>query len=218
MRIVKILILVLAFMGIGNSAQAVTFDGTDWSPEYTTGITEVSLWTDQGILAKVDVYSLPHCIEEDMTGDPCVWTAHKRGNFDGYSFVKLGTETNRLTATIPNWTADILLDPNGITLAEIHAYHVANWPEVFAPISFESFAPISFETDVPTTEPVTTEPVQEMTTEELGMTVSEYEAQNTDPENMDAVIADIHADNEGVNTDDQGMDICDLEQCEDNIV
>lgn len=221
--VAKVIIAFVALMGIGGTANAATFDGTNWNAEYTTGITEVSLNTDQGILAIVPVYSLPHCIDEDLAGEPCVWISPERGNGEGTSFVKLGTEENRLTASIPNWTAEILLDPQGISIAEIQAYKAQRWPELFAPIvSTVEVAPISFETVAPTAEPV-----QEMTTEELGMTVSEFEAMNVtdpeqeivseDPDNLDDIISDIHADKTGVNMDHEGMDICELEQCEDNV-
>jgi len=107
----------MALAGAGMTG--ATFDATDLTPEYQTGIQNVYAVADDGTEVIVPVYSLPECVEEDGTGDPCVWNASVRGNGIGQSYVQLGTEENRIFADVTVWAAEILVDQTAVQSVQV---------------------------------------------------------------------------------------------------
>lgn len=130
--IVSILALIATFAGV-STAHAVTFDGQNFSPEYTTGITEVTFMTDQGIQATVPVWSMEACEHEDGSSQvACVWYSPSQGNGMGaVSFVKVGGD---LTAQISNEAAGILLLQGTLPLVDYSTAPVLSEPVQVAPI------------------------------------------------------------------------------------
>ncbi len=112
--------MILATMALaGAGMMGATFDATDLTPEYQTGIQNVYAVADDGTEVFVPVFSLPECEDEDGTGDPCVWNASVRGNGIGQSYIQLGTEENRIFADVTDWAAEILVDQTAVQSVQV---------------------------------------------------------------------------------------------------
>lgn len=116
----------IVFLGM-SSAQANTFDGTDLSPAYMEGITEISAQSTDGAPVVLSVWSFPYCVHEDGAGrvEDCVWVSSQQGNrISQISVVYVGAQM----IYVSNYAAEILVAP-GATVAPVDEYwqNEAGW-------------------------------------------------------------------------------------------